>query len=53
VEVENMKKIIRSSWKKEDEDEGFYSEDFRTALVEDDEIDNWEAAFMRGYDEAG
>ena len=47
-----MKKVIRSSWEEEDEAE-IYSSDFRAALVEDDEIDGWEEAFMNGYDEAG
>lgn len=48
-----MKKIIRSPWKNESRSDGFYSEDFRTNLVEDDELDNWEAAFMMGYEESG
>lgn len=48
-----MKKHIRSGWEKEEADEGIYSSDIRTALVEDDEIDSWEEAFMNGYDEAG
>ncbi len=47
-----MKKIIRSSWKNEDEYD-VYSSDFRETLVDDGEMDNWEAAFMEGYDEAG
>ena len=48
-----MKKVIRSSWDKEEEEEGIYSGDFRATLVEDGEIDSWEEAFMHGYDEAG
>ena len=50
-----MKKIIHSAWDVEEisKDEGIYSENIRTNLVEDDEIDPWEAAFMEGYDEAG
>lgn len=47
-----MKKSIRSSWEKDDE-EDIYSSDFREALVDDGEMDSWEAAFMSGYDEAG
>jgi len=47
-----MKKFIRSSWENEDEHD-VYSSDFREALVDDGEMDSWEAAFMEGYDEAG
>ena len=47
-----MKKVIRSAWEKED-DEDFYSSDFREDLVDDGEMDGWEAAFMQGYEEAG
>ena len=47
-----MKKGIRSSWEREDE-EDIYSSDFCNSLVEDGEMDSWEAAFMSGYDEAG
>ncbi len=48
-----MKKLIRSSWEKEEDGNEIYSSDFRAGLVEDDEIDSWEEAFMAGYDEAG
>ncbi len=48
-----MKKIIRSSWEREEEKGEFYSKDFRAELVEDGELDSWEEAFMDGYDEAG
>ena len=48
-----MKKIIRSAWDKEEADTTIYSEDFREMLMEDDEIESWEAAFMNGYDSAG
>ena len=47
-----MKKSIRSSWEKDDEDD-IYSSDFCEALVDDGEMDSWEAGFMKGYDEAG
>jgi len=47
-----MKKAIRSSWEREEE-EDIYSGDFRDSLVENGEMDGWEAAFMSGYDEAG
>ena len=46
-----MKKTIRSSWG-EEEDSSIYSEGVRETLVDDDEIDSWEEAFMKGYDEA-
>jgi len=51
-EVEYMKKIIRSSWETEEENQDIYSEDFRSELVADGELDAWEDAFMRGHDEA-
>lgn len=48
-----MQKRIHSAWEKDDEEEGIYSEDFRESLVEDGELDGWEAGWMSGYDEAG
>jgi hypothetical protein len=35
------------------EDESIYSEDVRSVMLEGDEISPEEAAFMKGYDEAG
>ena len=35
------------------EEENFYSEDTRSVLLDADEISPEEAAFMKGYDEAG
>lgn len=52
-EVHKMQKRIHSAWEKDDEEEGIYSEDFRESLVEDGELDGWEAGWMSGYDEAG
>ena len=48
-----MKKVIHSSWEKEEEESGIYSSDCRATLIENDEIESWEEAFMHGYDEAG
>ena len=35
------------------EESDFYSGDVRQQELEDDELEPWEAAWMRGYDEAG
>ncbi|MFC1800721.1 hypothetical protein ACFLYT_01560 [Nanoarchaeota archaeon] len=35
------------------EEENFYTEDARSSLLDGDEISPEEAAFMKGYDEAG
>lgn len=48
-----MKKVIRSSWDKEEENSEIYSSDFRESLMDEDQIDAWEEAFMQGYEEAG
>ncbi len=47
-----MKKNIRSSWDNEEEAE-IYASDFRESLMDEDQIDAWEEAFMQGYEEAG
>ncbi len=47
-----MKKELDSSWERDGEEE-IYSPDFREELMDDDEIDSWESAFMSGYEEAG
>ena len=47
-----MKKVIHSGWDKEEESD-VYSSDFRDELIDDGEMDSWEAGFMAGYDEAG
>jgi len=36
----------------EDEEEDFYAEASREQLLDDDELDAFEAAFMQGYEEA-
>jgi hypothetical protein len=33
-------------------DDSFYSEEERVELAEDDELEPWEVAWMKGYDEA-
>jgi len=51
-----LKKRIHSAWDLDEdefsESEGFYSKDYRSALLENDEISAWEAAFMEGWDDA-
>ena len=48
-----LMRLIKSDWMKELENENTYSRKGRNHLVEDDEMDTWEAAWMDGYDEAG
>ena len=44
---------VRVIKKSDDLDQDIYSEDGREELIEDDEIESFEEAFMRGYEEAG
>jgi hypothetical protein len=49
-----MKKILlEENWDKDWEEEDIYSEAARELLLEDEELSPGEAAFMKGYDEAG
>ena len=50
--VKNLLKKIEDDWE-DDDDDTFYSEPSRVLLVEDDELSPSEAAFMRGWEEAG
>jgi hypothetical protein len=44
-------RIIKSDWKELEENN--YSKKSRNQLVENDEMDPWESAWMDGYDQAG
>ena len=48
--MNKQKHKVEEDWM---EEENFYSEDTRTVLLDGDEISPEEAAFMKGYDEAG
>lgn len=44
--------ISRPSYEDRAEREEIYSSDYRSQMLEDDEISPWEEAFMEGYDNA-
>lgn len=49
----NLKvRIIKDNYDDDLEDD-IYSEDCREELIDNDEIDDFEEAFMRGYEESG
>ena len=52
--VETMKvKTINERFDSLESNEDIYSEDGREELVDNDEIDSFEEAFMKGYEESG